>query len=225
MTTTALDFKAAIRTVQGKQVKRLRREGLVPAVLYGNDKKGQNLSVSAHEFSKLYHQAGGTTLINLGVDDHKPVKVLIHEVQLDPSRQTVKHVDFLEVNLKEKLQTEIPLHVIGQTDLVDVQEGTIITVRDNVEVECLPEDLIQEIEVDISGLQSFDDVIRVSDLKVPAGIAVLTDPEEMIVSVAAPRTDAEMAEDLEAPVAEGEAPEVENDGGETAEEEAAPTEE
>jgi len=221
MTTTALDFKAATRTVSGKQVKYLRLEGQVPAVLYGNDKQGQTLSVDAREFGKLYHQAGGTTLINLGVDEHKPVKVLIHDVQLDPARRTVQHVDFLEVNLKEKLQTEIPLHIIGQTDLVDVQEGTILAVRDNVEVECLPEDLIQEIEVDISALTSFDDAIRVGDLKVPAGITILTDAEEMIVSIIPPRSDAEMEEDLAAPVVEGEAPEVENGGAEATEEEVA----
>ena len=215
MTTTSLEFKAVSRETTGKQVKRLRLEGLVPAVLYGNDKKGRVLSVNAHDFHKLYKEAGSTTLINLGIDATAPVKVLIHDVQLNPTKRTISHVDFLEVNLKEKLRTEIPLAIVGQTDLVDVQDGTILTVRDNVEVECLPEDLVSEIEVDISVLKDFDDAIRVSDLKVPAGIEILTDADEMLISVSAPRSEAEM-EELEAePVA---APEAEaTEGGEPAE--------
>jgi large subunit ribosomal protein L25 len=203
---------AARRDKLGRQVKALRRVGLVPAVLYGNTKENLNLAVDQKEFTKLYIEAGSSTLVNLKVDDDKAVKVLIHEVELHPTRHTVMHADFFAVNLKEKLRTEIPLVLTGVADAVEIQGGTLITVKDMVEVECLPEDLVHEIEIDISPLKSFEDSITVSDLKVPQGIVILDEPDQTLVSVAEPRSEEEMAALDETPTTDVET-EFETDDG------------
>jgi large subunit ribosomal protein L25 len=191
---------AATRTVTGKQVKQLRTQGLLPAVVYGHNQASLSLTVPEKEFGKLFREVGSTTLIDLAVDGGKATKVLVHAVHKDPRRGHAIHVDFYLVNLKEKLHTAIPLVFEGVADAVDVLGGNLITVKDEVQVECLPQDLVQEITVDISVLKTFDDVIRISDITVPAGITITDDLEETVLSISAPRSEEEIAALDEAPV-------------------------
>lgn len=186
-------LKATSRTVSGHQVKQLRRDGQLPAVIYGHKQETSSLSLDQREFTKLFRHAGSTTLIDLIIDDNKPRKVLIHTVQLLPTTHAIQHVDFFVVNLKEKLQTQLSLSFVGTAEAVDTLGGTLITVKNEVEVECLPEDLIPELEVDISSLKTFADVIRISDLSVPTGMVILDDPEEVVVSIVQPRSDEDLA--------------------------------
>lgn len=223
MTANSHTFHADTREVEGKQVRSLRREGLLPAVLYGNHKEARSLMVSAHDFHKLYEEAGTTSLINLTIDKSKATKVLIHDVQLHPTRRNALHVDFFEVNMKEKLRTEVPVELTGTADAVEVEGGTLVIVKDTVEVECLPDDLVQELTIDISSLKTFEDVIRISDLVVPAGITLLEEAEDILVSVAEPRSEEEMAELDEAVVDTAGTVESEKGSG-TDTEEAAPEE-
>jgi len=207
---TAPTLNAQAREIVGKKVKALRREGLIPAVTYGHKKDSKNLVIDEREFVKLYNEVGQSTLINLKVDGANAVKVLIHGIDINPTKQSVLHVDLYQVNLKEKLQTGIPLEFIGVSPAVEDLGGTLLTIKDEVEVECLPDKLVQHIEVDISNIKTFDDSIRVSDLVAPEGIEILDDPEETIVSVSAPRTEEEM-EELEAPLEGDATPEVESE--------------
>ena len=201
---TSLKLHAQIRTVVGKKVKQLRREGLLPAVVYGHNKESRSLILSEHDFSLIYKQAGQSTLVELAIDEHKAIKVLIHSCMRDIRYNTPLHVDFYQVNLKEKLTTSVPLEYIGQSDAVELEGGIFMTVKDEVEIECLPDNLPQHISVDISSLKSLDDVIRISDIILPEGVVALGDAEEIIASITEPISEEELAELEEAPAAEHE---------------------
>jgi len=205
--TDEFELKAANRA--GQKVSNLRILGKIPANVYGNDFKNQNIAIETLAFNKVFAGAGESSLINLVIENSEPVKVLVHEVQIDPVTMKAIHIDFYKVNMKEKIKTEIPIKKIGESSAVVDLEGILVTNRDEVEVECLPADLIPEIEVDLSALKTFDDVIKVSNLKVPATIEILDDPEEVVFLVQPPRSEEELAELEEKPEEDVEAVEVE----------------
>jgi large subunit ribosomal protein L25 len=190
---------ATTRTLVGKQVKTLRLEGKIPAVVYGHKQESLAIVLDAREFSSVYKHAGSTSLISVVVDGHKPVKVLIQAVHVHPVKNIAIHADLYQVNMKEKLKANIPLEFSGVAPAVDVDGGIFMTIKDEVEVECLPENLVQHIEVDISHMTTLDSVIKVSDLHIPTGVTILDDADEVIASIAAPRSEEEM-EALDAPV-------------------------
>lgn len=199
---TAPSLAAERRTIVGRQVKALRKQGKVPAVVYGHNKDSVALTLDQKTFAKLFDEAGSSTLVALSIDGAAPVKVLIHEVDMDPIRREPVHADLYIVNLKEKLRTEVSLVMEGVADAVDILAGTLIHVKDAVEIECLPDDLIPEIKVDISKLKTFEDTITVADLVVPSTVTIIDEPEQTLISVAEPRSEEEMAALDEAPVAE-----------------------
>ena len=210
MTEKDLALTAQERSITGKQVKALRAEGLVPAVLYGFEVENTTLAIDAKEFRKIYREAGSNTLINLKLGS-KTVKILIHDVQLDPVRDTILHADLYAVNLKEKVETEVPLSFIGESLAVRELEGNLVTNLTMLEVKSLPSDIPSEIEVDIAVLKTFDDEIRVKDLKIPAAVEVLTDPETMVAVVEEPMSEEELEAELapvDAKAAEAEAAEA-----------------
>lgn len=187
-------LKANLREIKGKKVKKLREAGKIPANLFGNDIKNLNLEIDAKEFSSLFKKIGTSSLINLTVEgENKPRRILFHEPQLHPVKGTILHADLFQVNMKEKIHTEIPLEFINEAPAVTELEGNLITNKDVLEVECLPDDLISKIEVDLSGLKTFDDKICVKDLKISEGIEIVDDPEELIISVTEPRSEEELA--------------------------------
>lgn len=210
--TEEFELKAVGRA--DKKATDLRANGEIPANVYGGDFKNQNIAVDSLAFDKVFTVAGESSLINLAIENSEPLKVLVHEIQIDPVTMKVIHIDFYKVNMKEKIKTEIPLKQVGESPAVVDLEGSLVTNKDAIEVECLPSDLVHEIEVDISVLKTFDDVIHVSDLKVPAGIEVLDDLEEVAILVQPPRSEEELAEleekpeeDVEAVAVEGGKPE------------------
>ncbi|MCX6809634.1 MAG: 50S ribosomal protein L25 [Candidatus Berkelbacteria bacterium] len=211
---------ATKRTVIGKSVKNLRKDGKVPAVVYGHSMKPESLEVDQKIFDKIFSEAGSSSLVDLAIDSQSPTKVLIHEPQLNPVSGEAIHIDFYKVRMDEKIKTEIPLEFIGESEAVTALDGSLVTNRDNIEVECLPTDLVPNFEVDLSRLKTFDDSITVADISVPSSIEVLTDPEELVASVEAPRSDEELAE-LEESAAEEEKEAIEQiageEGGEVAE--------
>ena len=210
---TDYKFKAAKRD---KKASELRQSGMIPAVIYGKKFENTTLQVDLKEFSLLYREAGSSNLVDLSFGD-KSVKSLIHDVQRHPMTNTIIHVDFLKIDMKEKLKTEIPFEFVGETSLVIDQEGSLITSKDTVEVECLPTDLVDHIDVDISVLTEFDMNIKVSDLRVPEGIEILDDPEEVIAIVQPPRSEEELEALDEDVVEDVDAVEVEQAGEEAAE--------
>lgn len=196
-----LTLKAELREALGKKVKSLRKKGLLPAILYGHRIKNIPLLVNKTAFEKVFKKAGLSTLIDLKIDNERPKKVLIKETQRDPITSELLHVDFYGVKMTEKITTEIPLVFVDEAPAVKELDGTLITHKDSISVECLPDALVHEIPVSLSKLKTFEDDIKISDLKIPEGIEVLNEPDEIIVSVTPPRTEEELAE-LEAPVEE-----------------------
>ena len=207
-----ISLKAEPRTTVGKKVKNLRRAGFIPAVVYGRGAKNQNISLGLKDFNHAYEKAGTSALIEIAVDGKEKINVLAHEPQYDPVLGKPVHVDFYQVRMDEKIKTEVPLRLVGESEAVTQLDGTLVNPRDNVEVECLPNKLVHELEVDITKLKTFDDQIKVGDLTAPDGIKILTDPEEVIALVEAPRSEEELAE-LEKPTAEQEAEAVEQVAG------------
>lgn len=170
----------------------------VPAVLYGKGVTSQSLKIKKSDFDKVFKTAGESNLIDLEYGQ-APVKVLIKEVQHDVLKGYPIHVDFYQVNMKEKITTEIPLHFIGESKAIKELGGTLIKDLDALSVQCLPADLVDHIDVDISVLNTFDDGIRVNDLKLPTGLELVHHTNEMVAAVKEPK-----AEEEPAPV-EGEA--------------------
>ncbi|SRR5579884_340730 len=198
------------RTLLGKRVKRLRREGRIPATVYGHDVEPQSIDVDARSFRRVHSQAGDNQLVDLVLDGQRPRPVLIHTTQVDPRRHTAMHVEFYQANLREKLTARIPIHFVGESPAV--RHGLMVLhILDGVDVECLPTDLPPHIEVDVSGLEEVGSAIHVRDLQLDRELcSVKIDPDETVVLIAAPqvvREEEEAAE--EAPAAAAEAPQGE----------------
>lgn len=188
----AATLTAEPRTVVGKKVKKLRLAGKTPVVLYGHGISPINLWVNNKDLLEIWQEAGSSQLVDLTVADQKPTKILIQDVQTHPVSGEILHADFYQVKMTEKLETEIPLSFVGEAPAVKELEGNLITEKDSLEVRCLPADLVPEFEVDISVLKTFDDVIKVADVPVPATIEVLNDPEEIVALVTPPRSEEEL---------------------------------
>ncbi|MCP4536920.1 MAG: 50S ribosomal protein L25 [Chloroflexi bacterium] len=197
-----VELAAVKRTVLGKHVKQLRREGLTPGVMYGRNFESVSLQFEARNLQTLLSQVGGSQLISVNVEGEKqPNMVLIRDVQRDPIRWTVLHVDFYRVDMAERLTTEIPLEIVGDSPVVVQGEGILLQGISAIEVECLPGDLVDAIEVDLTNLVELDQGLYVRDLAVPSGIDILTDVDEMIVRVVplAAEEELEALEDVVAP--------------------------
>jgi len=218
-----IELAAQTREVTGKKVRNLRAEGNVPAVLYGHGIESQILSVPARVLTKVYAQAGSNKIVSLSVGDAKPASVMIHHVQTDSRTGAITHADFYKVKMNEKIKAEIPLHVTGESVAVYKLEGSLIQSLSTVEVEALPANLPENIEVDISMIEDFDTTIHVKDLKIPGNVELLTDENELVIKVDPPRSDEEL-EALDEEVGEA-APAEEGEEGEAAESEEAPAEE
>ncbi|MBU0706903.1 50S ribosomal protein L25 [Patescibacteria group bacterium] len=185
-------LQSTTRKMLGKRVKALRKEGNLPAVLYGAGIKTRPIQTDLKVFEKLYEQTGESTLIDLTVDEEKPVKVIVHSAEKNPLTEEYEHVDFYQVDLKKKITTEIELLFIGESKAVKELGGVLIKSIDHVKVECLPNDLVHELKIDISKLNSFDDSLHIKDIELPAGIKILDKEDETVVNVKPPRTDEEL---------------------------------
>ncbi len=177
----------------------------MPAVLYGKGIDNQNLKLKRNDFNKLFNLAGESNLINLDYGTG-PVKVLIKDFQRDILKDFLTHVDFYQVNMKEKINTEIPLHFIGESKAVKELGGMLMKEIDAIEVECYPNDLVDHFDVDISVLKTFEDFIRVSDVNIPENMVLAQDGENIVVAAKPPRV-----EEVEVPVETEEAPKEETE--------------
>ena len=198
----------------GRRNKIIRKQKLIPAVLYGHKVKNLNLSVKEQDFKKVYKQAGESTLIKINIKTDKDEKekeriVLIYNTEKDPVSDEVIHIDFYQVKMDQEISIEVPLVFINKSDAVETDKGVLIKNLQVVEVEALPQDLPSEIEVDISVLKTFNDNIYIKDLKIPEKSKIKNNPEDSVASVIPPRTKAELENLEEAPVEKTE--EVEKD--------------
>ncbi|MDP3990777.1 MAG: 50S ribosomal protein L25 [Candidatus Nealsonbacteria bacterium] len=195
-----LTLTSKIRKIQGKKVKALRQKGILPAVLYGPKMKTENLEVDLKEFEKTLQEAGESTLISLLVEGKKDkYVVLIHEVEHDPLTGALTHVDFYQPSLTQEIEIKVPIILVGEAPAVKNLGGTLIKNISEVAVKALPEKLPKEIEVNVAGLNSFEDNILVKDIKMSEGVRILREPGEVIAHVAPPE---KVEEELGKPIEE-----------------------
>lgn len=199
-----IKLQAQTRTIVGKKVSNLRKQNLLPAILYGHDQKPENLTINLGEFMKIYDRAGSSSLVDLFINEKDAGKILIHDVQYHPVQDNPLHVDLYKIKMTEKIETEIPLEFIGEAPAVKDLEGNLIKNRDRIKVRCLPADLVPKITVDISSLKTFDDAIHVKNLPISSTIEVLDAQEETVVLVEPPRSEEELKTMEEETTAEAE---------------------
>ncbi|HEY4476117.1 MAG TPA: 50S ribosomal protein L25 [Candidatus Paceibacterota bacterium] len=191
-------IQASVRKEQGRKTKALRGSGKVPAVLYGPKTKSQMIAVGEKEFEKALREAGESTLLDLEVGNRK-VPVLIHDVQRDPLRGAVIHVDFYEPPLDKKVKVQLPIVVQGEAPAVKELGGTLIRHIQEIEVSALPQNLPHELTIMVDGLATFEDRILVKDIRVPEGVTIEHDLDDVVAQVV-PVTDVE--KELATPVEE-----------------------
>ncbi len=193
-----VELVAEKRAVLGKQVKRLRREGWTPGVMYGHGFDPVPLQFETRSLQQMLSRVGGSQLVAVKIKGQKqPEMALVRDVQRDPIRRTVLHADFYRVKMTERLTAEVPLELVEVSPVVEQNEGILLQGISTIEVECLPGNLVDAIEVDLSELVELDQALYVRDLAVPAGMDILTDADEMIVRVV-PLAAEEVAEEEEA---------------------------
>lgn len=204
-----VELTAEKRAVLGKQVQQLRRQGWIPGVMYGHGFDPVPLQFEMRSLRHMLSQVGGSQLIHIKVKGQKqPEMALVREVQRDCIRGTLLHVDFYRVMMTERLTTEVPLAIVGESPVLELKEGILLHGISTIEVECLPGDLVDAIEVDLSDLVEVDQALYVRDLAVPAGIDVLTGSDEMIVRIAPLEAEEEEEEEEEELLLEAEEVEV-----------------
>jgi len=180
-----VSIKAEKREIQGKNTRHLREKGKIPAVIYGAGKENVLLELELKDFERVFRQAGESSLVELEIGSDKR-NVLIHEVARDPIKDKPLHIDFLEVRMDKPIKAEVALEYVGESPAVKNFGGILVKVAHKIEIEALPKDLPHE--------------MTVRDLKLPSGVKALTELEEIIVIVEAPRTEEELkAEEETAP--------------------------
>lgn len=194
---SSLALPAAPRTEHGRHAELLRRQGRVPAVLYGHNVQPQALSVDARTLRRVWRAAGQSNLVDLTLDGGRPRKVLIRELQINPRTTDLVHVDLFAVNLLEKLTVDVPLVPVGESPAVTVDRlGVLQQILTTLKVECLPGDIPAQLSVDISGLLAVDDGVHVSEVPLPQGVTLASgvNPDELVLKIAPLRVAAEEAE-------------------------------
>ena len=189
------------RTVTGKQVKALRREGKLPAVIYGRHIDPISIVLEAHSASRTLAKASSSTLVNIELDG-KQYPTLVREKQLDFIRNSLIHVDFMAVSMTEKITASVGVHITGEAPAVKEYGAILVTGLTELEVECLANDLPERFTVDVSGLTEISSGVYVRDVIPPANVEILDDPDEMIVVATAMA--AEEEEEVEEELLEGE---------------------
>ncbi len=171
------------RKTTGRKVKTLRKQGILPANIFGKEIKSLSVQVPAKEFLKIYEKAGDTGIIELSVGDGEAHPVLVHNLQIHPLTSQPLHVDFHRVNLTEKVKAKVEVVTVGEAPAVAQKLGLLLTPVGELEVEALPSDLPDKIEVDISKLAAVDQEIKIKDLKLSDKVTISADPETVLVKI------------------------------------------
>lgn len=171
----------------------LRRMGYIPAICYARGSDNLSIQIDYQTFRKVYDRAGKNTIIDLAVDGQKQnFKVLVHDIQYDPVYGNIDHVDFMFVRMDQEVTTNVSINFVGVSPAVKELAAVLVTHKHELEICCLPQDLIHEITVDISNLAQFHDAVHVKDIVgISSKVNVMDDPEEIVVTVVPPRTEEE----------------------------------
>lgn len=185
-------LKATKRTVTGKQVSQLRRQGLLPGVVYGYKIDPTPISMEAHSTGLILPRLTSSSIVTIDLEG-KQIPALVRETQKNYIKNIYTHIDFQAVSLTEKIRTYVSLHFSGTAPAIKDFQAAIVTNLSEIEVEALPTDLPERIEIDLSKLAALGDAIHVKDLGLPATVTVLTDGDELVVVATATREEAEEA--------------------------------
>lgn len=215
MASKQVKLNAQRRTVLGKQVKHLRREGILPANIYGNQQDSIPVQVDTHEMERALKTHGATQLYQLVIaPDGAQETVIVRHITRQPATNVIQHIDFFHVKMTEPMRAKVPVRLTGEAPAVKVHDGVLIQSLDYAEVEALPMDLPEALELDISDMEDLNTSRHASALKLPRKVTLITPEDEIVVSIQAPRVVAEEVPAEEqpaaAPVVEGEAPEQES---------------
>lgn len=170
------------RETFGKGTKVLRNSGLIPAELYGHNFDNLHLTVPAKEFTVVFKEIGESAIVKIVIGGEK-IDALVHDVQRNSLTDEIIHVDFYRVRTDEKIKTTVPLAFVGEAPAVKAKTGVAVKAMDHLEIEALPADLPHDIKVDIGRLTDVGMSVRVGDLKIPAGVRILIDPETVILTI------------------------------------------
>lgn len=209
-------LQATKRTVLGKKVKHLRREGILPANMFGKGIASTSLQLPLKEFEEVYKKVHETGLVDLDIEG-ETYPILIQNVHIHPTHHTPLHADFFKVNLKEKVKATIPIVPVGEPKAVTDKIGVLLQPLSEIEVEALPAELPEHIEVNVEGLDQLDSSMTVGELTIPSGVEVQAEPTELVFRIG--ELVSEEAEELAAEEeAEAEAASEEGQVKDTAEE-------
>jgi large subunit ribosomal protein L25 len=175
----------------------LRKGGEIPAVFYGAGKTTTSITIGTVEFKKVWRDAGESSAVKVTMADGTTIDALIHVVQVDPVTDEPIHVDFLAIDMKKKIKVNVPISFEGISNAVKSGIGNLVKVLHEVEIEALPADLPHNLIADISKLETLQDQIFISDIKLPAGVAIINNPTEVVASVV---EQVEEKEEVAAPV-------------------------
>ena len=201
------DLTVTPREVVGKKVAQLRRTGFTPANVYGHGLDSVSIQIETDTMDKTLKTMLANEVIDLKIAGEKDTRpVVVQKVQRHPLTSKVLHTEFYQVSLRTRMRADVPLIIVGKSDGVETYSGVLVKALETVQVEALPLDLPSHIDVDITPLANLEDTLHVSDLSIPDGVTLLTDPEVVIVKVASPRVSLELEEGEAAEAAaEGEA--------------------
>lgn len=188
---TRPSLAAEPRTVTGKKVNSLRRQGILPAVIFGQGRESEAIQISALDWEVLRrHHVTRNTLLDLTVAGGKAQPVLVQSFSENPLTRKPTHVDFHAVKMGEELTVDVPVEFVGTSSAVEEDGGTLLHLKETLHIRALPGNLPTAIEVDVTSLTAFESILHVKDITAPKGVQILTDPEEPIARVQAPRTEA-----------------------------------
>ncbi len=178
---------ATKREVFGKKINRLRKQGILPANIFGKNVDSLAIQISNTQFERVYKQAGETGIVYITVEgESKERPTLISNYTLHPVTDKSLHVDFYQVNLKEKVTAFVPVELTGESELLKSGAGVINTLINEIEIEALPTDIPEAFIFDISALKAIGDTLKVSSLTAPAGVEIQADPELVVISMSEP---------------------------------------
>lgn len=191
-----ITLTAQRREVMGRHLGQLRRQGIVPANIFGRGRPSVAIQINGHDLKLLLAAHGGSKLIQLQVDGARET-VIVRHVGRDPRTGQIEHVDFMHIEMTEKMRARVPLRLVGEAPAVRQLDGVLLHLLDALEVECLPQELPEALELDISGMDSLDAGLHARDIILPKGVSLMTDPDEVLVKMMPPR----MVQEEEAPAA------------------------
>ncbi len=178
-------FTAEKRTTTGKAVKRLRKQGIVPGNIYGGGRESQAIQMSGHDIERFLATHTPTTVLrlNLGDGSRAARNVVVAHVQHQPATHAIQHIDFRLVNLNEPIKAKVPIRLVGEAPAMKIGGAVMLHLMEAVDVEARPMDLPAALELDVSGLEELKSALHVGDLRVPAGVTLLTDTVEPVVKI------------------------------------------